>query len=322
MGGGAPQPDKAFTHHNITELQHSRVFLPHLDVSLSLDHRRLSVLNQHTHEEENLILDPQSSDEELRKASRLLTSALKPLELRSSVGSAPAGAELVSVGDALAPLQAKTTPASAAIAIQQPERKTSSAMITAPASVAAIKPDVDSALAALFQETDAVRINCEIFRRLGEWLGIPPQDVRLTLPLVFENRRFEILGFEQQEITSIAQLRGVEFYGFYLSHINDKKVLLVYACNGMHIEWGPGKCVLQPSIKSEVEEYKGSVLLGMAQDSKNEFVFVVQPDFKKWIMPREMPYTDENLQFLTVADLAAAPDDYKLIWPQRPSRPG
>jgi len=65
-------------------------------------------------------------------------------------------------------------------------------------------------------------------------------------------------------------------------------------------------------------EYKGGVLLGMAQDKQDEFVFVVQPDFKKWIAPREMPFTVENLQFLMVADIAAAPDDYKFIWPERP----
>jgi hypothetical protein len=32
-----------------------------------------------------------------------------------------------------------------------------------------------------------------------------------------------------------------------------------------------------------------------------------------------MPFTEENLQFLTVADIAAAPEDYKLIWPERPA---
>ena len=46
---------------------------------------------------------------------------------------------------------------------------------------------------------------------------------------------------------------------------------------------------------------------------------MVQPDFKKWIAPREMPFTVENLQFLVVADLAAAPDDFKFIWPERPA---
>ena len=136
---------------------------------------------------------------------------------------------------------------------------------------------------------------------------------------MFENRQFRVLSFEHQEITSVSQVRGVEFYGFYLIRLSERKVVLVYACNGMHIEWGPDRCVLQPAVNAEPEEYPGSVLLGLAQDRKNEFVFVVQPEFKQWIAPHEMPYTEENLQFLVVADLAAAPDDYKFIWPERPA---
>jgi hypothetical protein len=169
----------------------------------------------------------------------------------------------------------------------------------------------------LFQETDAVRINVESFRRLGEWLEITPQEIRLSLPFVFENRRFDILSFEKQEITDLAQLRGVEFYGFYLSHISEKKLVLVYACNGMHIEWGPEKCVLQPTAASEATEYKGSALLGLAQDQQDGFVFIVQPAFKQWVEPREKPYVEENVHFLTVADIAKSPGDYKFIWPER-----
>ena len=183
-------------------------------------------------------------------------------------------------------------------------------------------PPLDPAIVALFRETDALHVNQEIFRRLSVHLGITPQEVHLSLPFVFENRRFEILNFEQQEITNLMELRSTDFYGFYLSHISERKIVLVYACNGMHIEWGPDKCVLQPTIKSEAEEFTGSVLLGMAQDRNSEFIFVVDPEFKKWIAPREMPYTDENLQFLTVADIAAAVDDYSLIWPQRPAPGG
>jgi hypothetical protein len=175
---------------------------------------------------------------------------------------------------------------------------------------------------ALFLETDALHINQEIFRRLCVHLGIAAQEVHLSLPMVFENRRFEILNFERQKITDVMQLRGTDFYGFYLSRVSENKVLLVYACNGMHIEWGPDKCVLQATVRSEPEEYKGSVLLGMAQDQKDEFVFVVQPEFKNWISPREMPFTEENLQFLTVAGMAAAPDNFKFIWPERPATCG
>jgi hypothetical protein len=180
---------------------------------------------------------------------------------------------------------------------------------------AASKSGLDP-ITALFRETDAVRINLEVFRRLGVWLGIATQDVRLSLPRVFENRRFEVLSFQPQEIHSLLDLRGEDFYGFYLNHVSEKKIVLVYACNGMHLEWGPDKCVLQPTVRSESEEYIGSALLGMAQDRKDEFVFVVQPAFKEWIVPREQPYTVENLRFLTAADIAAAPENYRLIWPE------
>jgi hypothetical protein len=180
---------------------------------------------------------------------------------------------------------------------------------------------LDPGIVELFRETDALNINQEVFRRLSVHLGIAPQDVCLSLPFVFENRRFEILNFERQAIASVMELRGTDFYGFYLSHVSEQKVMLVYACNGMHLEWGPDKCVLQATIKSEAEEYRGRVLRGLAQNRNNEFVFVVDPEFKQWIAPREMPYTDENLQFLTVADVAAAPDNYLFIWPQRPPAP-
>jgi hypothetical protein len=210
-------------------------------------------------------------------------------------------------------------PPKAAPAIEQHAKAAAASAVATPSPAVASNPALDRAIVELFGETDAVRINREIFRRLVEWLGIAPEEVHLSLPFVFENRRFEILSFEQQEITDLSQLRGVEFYGFYLSHVSEKKIMLVYACNGMHLEWGPDKCVLQPTVKSEAEEYKGGVLLGLAQDQKDEFVFVVKPEFKKWIMPREMPFTEENLQFLTVADIAAAPDEFKLIWPERSS---
>ena len=98
--------------------------------------------------------------------------------------------------------------------------------------------------------------------------------------------------------------------------------MLVYACNGTHIEWGPDKCVLQPTARSEAEEYKNNALLGMAQNANDEFVFIVRREFKEWIVPREQPYTVENLRFLTAADIAAAPGDYRLIWPESPAARG
>ena len=162
-------------------------------------------------------------------------------------------------------------------------------------------------------------INLEIFRRLGQHFGIAAQDVRLSLPCVFENRRFEIINFERRTIDSVMELRGEDFYGFHLSHVKEQKVVLVYACNGVHIEWGPDKCVLQPSVQAEPDEFKGSGLLGFAQDRNTQFVFVVQPAYMDWIKPRGKPYTDQLVHFITVAELAAAPDKYALIWPERPA---
>jgi hypothetical protein len=310
---------KAFTHHNIADLQHGGCFLPHLEVCLSLDHRRLSIHDRRTHKEEAITLDTLScSDEILREASRMLTRALKHSALRSAGGNEPVRVNLGSPGRApksAAPVKEPAT-------IVRPAEEAPPTLSDALPSLSYSQPPPDPAIVALFRESDAVRINQEIFRRLSVHLGIAPQEVPLSLPCVFENRRFEVLNFERQEITSMMELRGTDFYGFYLSHVSEKKIVLVYACNGMHIEWGPDKCVLQPTIRSEAEEYKGSVLLGVAQDKKNEFVFVVQPEFKKWIAPREMPFTEENLQFLIVADIAAAPDDYKLIWPERPAARG
>ena len=313
---GEPPGPKAFTHHNIAELQHGGCFLPYLEVCLSLDQRRLSIHDNRTHKEEAIKLDPQSCpDEVLREASRMLTWALKHSAARSASGKEPARVRLeppsqTTPGGGPAKATAKPAPAT-----DESAPTLNDALPSLPSS----KPAPDPAIVALFRETDAVRINQEIFRRLGVHLGLAPQEAQFSLPMVFENRRFEILNFERQEVASIMELRGTDFYGFYLSHVSEKKVLLVYACNGMHIEWGPDRCVLQPTIKSEAVDYPGSVLLGMAQDKKNEFVFVVQPDFKKWIAPREMPFTEENLQFLVVADIAAAPENYKLIWPERPA---
>ncbi len=315
---------KAFTHHNIAEFQHGGIFLPHLDVCLSLDHRRLSILNRQTKQEEVLSLDFRSPDEELRRASRMLTNALKPpvSAPQSTSAGEPVGAVPLPAGESAAAEEPKPAgrslpaarPKEAAVNAQS-AKATTPKVVETPGPTAASNPRLDP-ITALFRETDAVRINVEIFRHLGVWLGIAAQDLRLSLPRVFENRRFEVLSFEPQEIRSLMDLCGEDFYGFYLSHISAQKIVLVYACNGTHIEWGPDKCVLQLTARSEAEEYKGSSLLGLAQDRKDEFVFVVQPAFKEWIMPREQPYTMENLRFLTVADIAAAPGDYRLIWPE------
>jgi hypothetical protein len=67
---------KAFTHHNIADLQHRSVFRAGIDVSLSLDNQLLSVLDQATRAEQHLRVSITSTDAELDAASRLLTDAL------------------------------------------------------------------------------------------------------------------------------------------------------------------------------------------------------------------------------------------------------
>lgn len=332
--GGQTPGVKAFTHHNIAELQQGGFFQPQLYVSLSLDHRRLSILNHQTKQEEALTLDPRSPDEVLSQAGRLLTNALKPptpaapLASTATVGGELVGAQPVSAGELVVGAEPKPTVealpgilSGSAVANLQPAPPMAPGVVEHPGPPVASKPGLDP-ITARFRETDAVRINLEVFRRLGEWLGIPTQDVLLSLPHVFENRRFEVLDFEQKEVNSLMELRGEDFYGFYLSHVNDQKTLLVYACNGTHIEWGPDKCVLQPTARSEAEEYRGSALLGLAQDWENVFVFIVQPEFKEWIVPREQPYTVENVRFLAVADIAAAPENFRVIWPEASPPPG
>ncbi len=76
---GGKQEGKAFTHHNVMELQHRRVFQDHLGVSLSIDNHRLSVLDQRTHEEQVVALSSDSGELELARAAELLTAALKPV---------------------------------------------------------------------------------------------------------------------------------------------------------------------------------------------------------------------------------------------------
>lgn len=333
---GRPHDAKAFTHHNVAELQHGGVFRPYLDVCLSLDHRRLSVLNRESKAEEAITLDPATPDEDLHRASLMLTRALRPLKTVPIVKPAtPAVAIASSARPAAA---ASSVPAVSMIRSEthppRPQRISLpfARATTKPAGPAAETPPLAASnlppvaiksgqlsIATLFTEADAARVNVETFRRLGVWLGIPVQEVSLSLPRVFENRRFEVLSFEPMEIQSLMDLRGEDFYGFYLSHVSERKIVLVYACNGMHLEWGPDKCVVQPTARSEAEEFVGDALLGLAQNRSDEFVFVVKPAFKEWIVPREQTYTVENLRFLTVADVAAAPADYRLIWPLSPA---
>ncbi|MEK7674200.1 MAG: hypothetical protein AAB676_00010 [Verrucomicrobiota bacterium] len=378
---GGPPEGKALSHHNVAGLQHAGVFLPHLDVTLSLDNKTLGILNQETKQEETFRIDQQSSDEDLAQAGRMLTAALKPPAPRrieppdgASVAAAPAPADapkedtgseaaaeesrialptpasaelaerksaaqdeaLAVSGDSEShtdkpepgpataaptiglPAPAIGAPASAVAKAEASAQESSPVVVEAPPHAAPSDLGLDPTILALFRETDPLRIHTEIFRRLGPLCGLAVQEVRLSLPRVFEDRLFEVVSFSHEAIESILELRGEAFVGFYLSHINEHKVLFLYACKGVHLEWGPDRCLLQMSVTAEPSEYKGSALLGMAEDRNDHFVFVVEPNYKQWIKPHERQFQEVFAHFVTVKELAAAPDNYTLIWPELP----
>jgi len=195
-----------------------------------------------------------------------------------------------------------------------PNKAPPPAQVEARSSEAPGGPHLDATILALFSATDPLRVNVGIFRRLADRFNVAVQDIRLSLPRVFADRRFEIISFGGQEIDSVLELRSEEFYGFYLSHISEQRIDFVYACRGTHIEWGPDKCVLQPAAHSEAIEFAGSALLAMAQTHENEFVFVVTPAYKQWVKPHEPRCREVFAHFLALNDLAADPDSYTRGW--------
>ncbi|MBI2948117.1 MAG: hypothetical protein HYY23_10740 [Verrucomicrobia bacterium] len=400
--GGAE--GKAFTHHNVVDLQHRGVFRSEFDVSLSLDHRTLGILNKLTNQEDKITVDSSSSDEDLAKASQLLTAALKPpsakpSEARAESKSAPEPQNADPPRDAKsatttsdAPHEStaleserrtpirreseppiKTQPAEKEFgapvsrtesmpdqeaaeyshrfmgreqvrkeheALQEPsplplpradlataasnevplqrEAGVGGAPVAQPKTHAtpSEEPPLDAAVLTLFQETDPLLINVAVFRCLTQRLGVPAQDVALSLERVFENRRFQVISFTHPEVTNVLELRSDEFTGFYLSHVSERKILLVYARDGKHIEWGTIKCALQASVASEPDEFRGSALLGLAQNRAGHFVFVVTPEYKNWTKSRAKTYEEAGVNFATVKEIAAAPGEYLLIWPE------
>jgi len=358
---------RAFTHHNVAELQRSGVFRPYIDVTLSLDNRILSLLNTLSHEEETIALDHGNSDAELARASQILMAALKPAKAppaarepaaTKAVGPGPnpgsdgrntdTAATVAPPTETLAkplapPVSLPPPPEPIAVApvrqgaVSKPADRTeapltasSNATVEASSIVPLPKapakpgrtehlpdpsgPALDPAVLGLFSQVDPLRANVEIFQRLANRFDVPMQDVRLSLPWVFTDRRFEILSFGGQEIGSVLELRSEEFYGFYLSHISERRIDFVYACGGTHIEWGPDKCVLQPSAHAEAMEFAGSALLALAQARDNLFVFVVTAAYMQWVKPYEARCREALAQFLAVNDLAADPESQTHDW--------
>jgi hypothetical protein len=371
----APEPI-VFTHHNLANLARRGVFQPHLEVTLSLDDQRLTVLDRETGQADTLVLNSPITEEALARASRMLTAALKspatqpterqPASVHSSTpapaadqrdSKPPAPPSEVEPSQVLAPATAlaepsastrnETAPAShdaecvadrpapptapeeaaAAGTVSPPTQTQETSRDPVPSIIepqpqpAQSESSPDEALLVAFAETDPIRINIEVFRGLSARLGLTAQEVRLSLPRVFENRRFEVISFSHAEIVSVLELRSEDFFGFYLSHVNNHNILLVYGCKGKHIEWGAGRCLLEASVSAEPNEFRGSGLLGMAQDTNDHFVFVVRPEFKQWVAPHEKQYEEIYAHFVTPRDLAAHRAEYVLIWPELPAQP-
>ncbi len=353
----------AFTRHNLAEFQHAGHFLPHLDVALSLDNKQLSVLNKSTGEEQHLIVDANSTDEDLARAGRMLTASLKtpiprppqpaaypevaphpvPVErpaLDPRAGPpAPASAATRPTDsrcDSTTPLLAPVTPMSPLPAA--PAARSPSPAVQAPAHVAPLderRPLGGTGVAAReqpavplsgggpgiaeadgFRAADPLETVQRVFQAAAEGLALPVQEVALSLPLAFTDRQFQVLAFDGRGIESVQDLRSETFAGFYLTHLNSQDVLLVYANQGRHIEFGPQRCELQTAVSAEPDEFNRPGLLGLAQDRDGNFVFVVTSAFRAWVRPREKLYLEAAARFLTPAETAASPQDFALIWPR------
>jgi hypothetical protein len=320
---------KALTHHNVAELQHTGVFRANIHVALSIDNRTLSILDQESRHEERIVLDPTSADGDLQKAAQMLTSALKPVahlameEIRIPVeqSNSPSPA----IGEPEPAIEPAAIPAETAPgrepAVQVIIEPVSGPQVTEQRSVQQVSPiavpeaETHPELRALFSESDPVRTNIEVFRRLESCLGVQPQQVRLSLERVFEDRHFEIISFTHPDISTVLEIRSEEFIGFYLSHINEHRVLLDYAHLGKRIEWGPKKCLLQASVTSDPDEFNARGLLGMALTENNQYVFIVTPAFKQWAKSREKWFQQTGASFMTIDDLAGAPEACRLVWP-------
>ncbi len=215
---------------------------------------------------------------------------------------------------ALPPSAAAAAAAVEAAPATQPPVGSTPPGATPPAPASAV-PEEDPELVRVFAEKDPHRINEGIFRQLAQQLGIPVQDVLFSLPRVFEDRRFEILDFNGEEISSVLQLRTAHFYGFYLTHLHAEHIDLVYACHGTHLEWGTGKCAVQPSAGAETVEHRHPALLGLAQDARGHFVFIVSSEYREWVRHFEPACREAYAHFVTPSEWKATRDSFHLIWP-------
>ena len=336
--GGGPVEGRALTHHNVAELQASGCFQAHLDVTVSLDNTTLGILDLNTREERRLTLDPHGDPAIWDQASGWLSGALKPIAPRAAPPdpdeqAVPAadGAEgstrppMASVTppvepprDAPPPLPLPRAKAVARAVPASPPAVVVPPPVPPPLTAVASAPLPDSPWLAVFGKvTDAGAVNAALLPALAARLNLPIQDVRLSVPRVFTDRRFEVVSFSHEEIGSILELRGDDFHGFYLAHITPERLVFVYACLGRHLEWGPGRCVVQSAHTVEPAEFPASALLGLARDDEGQFVFVVTPAYREWIRPTERIYREAQARFVSPSEYAAQAAEFELIWPGR-----
>jgi hypothetical protein len=336
----------ALTHHNVAELQQRGVFRPELDVVTSLDAHELSVLNQTTHEEKRITLAPESSDDELSAAGQLLSEALKaPSELpapsptppepireepqpssqtqtaeeaqpaTASPPSEPPAAPLPEAsGEQAAPPSAPMIPEEDAV--QKAGASRAESLSVSDEKPGEQGPTEEPTDENLFPDQEARHVIEGTFSALTRHVDAPVQEAYLSLPRVFSGRRFVVLSFNGQRIGDLGELRSEAFYGFYLSFVDADTVILVFACEGRHVEWGTEKCVVQPSLSAEAEEFTGAGLLGLAQDEEGNFLFVVTPAYRQWIQTREQDYRPVFARFLTAGEFAARTPRPTVIWPE------
>lgn len=322
LAGNRPGEGKALTHHNIAELQHAGVFLPTHEVALSLDGQQLSIRDRNSGQEETVALPLQTSDLDLDRASRLLTAALNPPP------PAPASPTPDPVQTALPPPSSPppVAPASVSPPPRDPDPDPALHSPLSPLPEPALPPPQTesapkAALRSLFDQVPSPQLCQVLFHRVADHFKLPVQDILLTLPRAFENRRFEIITFNAETLENILDLRSGAFYGLYLSHVNPQRIPLVYGCNGKHIEWTPERCSLQTAPGAEPSEFKGNALLGVAQHTSGPLAFVVTRPFLDWAKPHEKALSDAPLRFLTVDELLEDPDAFTLIWPALASTP-
>lgn len=330
--GGGPPEGRALTHHNVADLQAAGCFQSHLDVTLSLDHTTLSILDGNTGAEQRLILDPHGDPAVWTQASEWLTAALKPVAVRpASIGTAPPTDSAAARVEAPTspPIEPRTEPppyspmprakvVARAVPASPPEVVAPPlATLAPPLPIESPPVPVSPWLEVFGRVMDAREVNRALLPAVAARLNLPIQDVRLSVPRIFTDRRFEVASFSHPEVGSIVELRGDEFHGFYLAHVSAERLVFVYACQGRHLEWGPGRCVVQSAHTVEPAELAEDGLLGLARDAAGNFVFVVTPVYREWIRPTEKLYVEARARFVSPSEYAAHSADLELIWPDR-----